>query len=166
MCWLIFVTPHQESSTVSGISSDITKIAWNKVEKHETSKRESHVKDVKRTYVKMWSTMRKLQTGDSGEMLQSPGQRNEMTWESKKGNDRKNIGKHGRILDYIIQVQDVTNKEMNETPTGVSRSRWDSTGLNRRWLEKVGKGLDQRYLEMVLEPNGSNTLTSTETWEG
>ena len=40
----------------------------------------------------------------------------------QKGNDWKNIGKHRRMLDYIIQVQDVTNKEMNEAPTGVSRS--------------------------------------------
>ena len=55
-------------------------------------------------------------------MLQSPGWRNEMTGESKKGNDRKNIGKRRRTLDYIIQVQGITSKEMDETPTGVSRS--------------------------------------------
>ena len=48
---------------------------------------------------------------------------------------------------------------MNETPTGVSRSWWELTGLHRRWPEKAGKGLDQRYPETVLEPLGSNTTT-------
>ena len=46
---------------------------------------------------------------------------------------------------------------MNETPTGVSRSWWELTGLHRRWPERVGKGLDQRYPETVLEPLGSNS---------
>ena len=35
---------------------------------------------------------------------------------------QKNIRKHWRTSDYIIQVQDIRNKEMSETPTGVPRS--------------------------------------------
>ena len=35
---------------------------------------------------------------------------------------RKNIGKHWKMLEYIKQVQDIRDKEMNETPTRVSRS--------------------------------------------
>ena len=35
---------------------------------------------------------------------------------------RKNIRKHQKMLEYIKQVQDIRDKEMNETPTGVSRS--------------------------------------------
>ena len=63
--------------------------------------------------------MQKVQTGVSGERLQSPGRRNRIYMRVPK---RKNIGKHRKMLEYIKQVQDIRDREMNETPTGVSRS--------------------------------------------
>ena len=46
----------------------------------------------------------------------------------QKGKHWKNIRKHQRTSDYIIQVQDMRNKEMNETPTRVCRSWRELTG--------------------------------------
>ena len=41
---------------------------------------------------------------------------------AQKRKHQKNTRKHRSILDYIIQVQDMRNKETNETPTRVYRS--------------------------------------------
>ena len=35
---------------------------------------------------------------------------------------KENIGKHWKTSEYIKRVQDIRDKEMDETPTGVSRS--------------------------------------------
>ena len=35
---------------------------------------------------------------------------------------KENIGKCRKMSEYIKRVQDIRDKEMNETPTGVSRS--------------------------------------------
>ena len=53
---------------------------------------------------------------------------------------RKNIGKHQKTSEYIKRVQDIRDKEMNETPTGVSRSRWELAGADQRWQGKVQTG--------------------------
>ena len=106
--------------------------------------------------VKVWHIMQKLRTGVSGERLQSPGWRNRSYMRVPK---RKNIGKHRKTSEYIKQVQDIRDKEMDETPTGVSRSWWEPTGLDGRWLEEVWKGPDRRYPETVLELLGSNNRT-------
>ena len=71
---------------------------------------------------------------------------------------RKNIGKHWKTLEYIKRVQDIRDKEMNETPTGVDR---EGSGQ-----EMAGKGPDRRYPETVLEPLGSNSGLSHVSQDG
>ena len=66
--------------------------------------------------------MQKLRTGVSGERLQSPGRRNRIYMRVPKRKTLENIGKHWKTLEYIKRVQDLRDKEMDETPTGVSRS--------------------------------------------
>ena len=45
-----------------------------------------------------------------------------------KGPDRR----YPEMVLELLGSNNMRNKEMDETPTGVSRSRWESTGVDRR----------------------------------